>query len=344
MDHKITLTAALLVLLAGCSSSSDEDCIAFGNCPDGAPVGVGGTGLAIIDRDNALVILREAWFAASTTSEIPPFVVATGVGDTSGGIAQSPGNAAKIAMRNWVSFTPFGPETYNCPTSGTFTVSGDVTDPNTVTTDDFAIYEAISCDSGTGYTVDGTFRFDIGGIVGDPASGQYEQDQLLTFTGFQAASASLTTTLNGDHTAVIDSRPTGQILVTFGGNSLRIDEEQISISISNYSGVLIVQTSIPFNNTLAVAGTVNSSLVAGSFDFVTGEAINKPVGLPPTDGILDVIGEGGSTARVAVVNETLVRIEVDANGSGNYEVSSSVSWQEFLNGNLVLNWGETGLN
>ena len=344
MNHRITATAAVLALIAGCSSS-DDGCEAFVNCTAvGDPGGPGPSGLAEIDRDNAVVILREAWFAIATTSALPGFVVATGVGDTSGGVARIPGGASKIAFRNGVYVAPFGPTTYNCLTSGTFIVSGDVTDPNTVTTGDFSTFELFACDGGTGFTTDGSLRSDINSIVGDPLSGQFEQDQLLTFTDFQATAGTATIAFSGDHSATIDSTSTAQVAVTFGGNSLLIDNQQINLSVRNYAGSSFIQTDSPFNNSLFIVGTGSSSIVQGSFDFVTDETMVIPLGQAPTDGIFDVYGQNGSHARVAVVSDVLVNVQVDANGSDNFEVSSSVSWQEFLTGNLVLNWTDTGSN
>jgi len=342
MNHRIAVAAAILALIAGCSSH-DDGCEAFVNCvtDPGAP---GAGGQAVIDRDNALVILREAWFATATTSTLPAFVVATGVGDTSGGVARLPGDAAKIAFRNGVYVAPFGPTTYNCPTSGTFMVSGDVTDPNTVTTGDSSTYELFDCDSGTGFTTVGDLRSDINSIVGDPLSGQFAQDQLLTFTDFQATAGTETMAFSGDHSAIIDATSAAQLAVTFGGNSLLIDAQQITLSVRNFAGSSFVQAAPPFNNSLFVAGTASSSIVQGSFDFVIEETMQFPFGQEPTDGIFDVFGSGGSTARVAVVSDIAVNIQVDANASGNFEVSFITTWDEFLNGNLVLNWTDTGLH
>ena len=342
MDHRITLTAAILALTAGCSGSSD-DCKPFQNCGAGSG-GTGTGGLATITRDNAIDILREAWFIASATADVPAFVVATGIGDTSGGVVFAPGPGAKITSRNSVFVDPFGPTTYNCPTSGTFTVEGDVADPNTVTAGDFATYDSSACDSGTGYIVDGTHRLDIVSVVGDPNSGMYEQGQTLTFTNFQAAAGSVTTLFEGDHSAIIDTTNPGEVSSSYSGNQILIGEQGISTTAINYDGFTTVQTGSPFNATLSVSGRGSSTAVQGSFDYFTEETIDKPVGLPPSDGIFDVLGSGGSIARIAIVDDTLLRIQLDANGSGNFELSLDVSWAEFLSGNLVLNWSDTGLN
>ena len=343
MIHRITLTAAILAMMSGCVGGGSDDCKPFENC--GASGGGAGTGgLAIIDRDNAIDVLREAWFIASTSADVPAFVVATGIGDTSGGVVFAPGPAAKIAGRTNVVVDPFGPTTYNCPTSGTFTVEGDVADPNTVTAGDFAIYSSSACDSGTGYVVEGGHRLDIVSVVGDPTSGMFEQGQTLTFTDFEATAASFVTLFDGDHSAIIDTTSSGEVAMSFSGNQLTIGEQGISTTATNYIGNTTVQTGSPFNATLSVSGRGSSTAVQGSFDYFTDETMVKPVGLPPSDGIFDVVGSGGAIARIAIVDETFLRIQLDGNGSGNFELSIDVSWQEFLSGNLVLNWSETGLN
>jgi hypothetical protein len=315
MDHRFFLTAATLALVAGCGQ--DAACPFSGCGPSGPQGGTGGSGLITLDEDNFLPAVREAWFAATTTAGLPFFVVATGVGETTSGT---------------VVVDPAGPTAYDCPVSGTFTVTGDVADPDTVTAGDFVTYESSACDSGTGYTVDGVHSLDIASIVGDVASGQFEQAQNLAFTDFRAASPTLVTTLNGDHTAVIDTQAANTVTTAFSGNSLAVNEEQITVSIRNYSGSASLQTISPFGYTLDTAGNANSSIVVGSFDYSTDEPIQQQIGEHPFDGILDIFGAGVGTARILIEDSTTVHVQLDANGSTNYEVSTPMTWDDFLGG------------
>ncbi len=328
MNNNLFLTAATLVLVAGCQSGAS--CSFVGCGADNPQGGTGGTGGVTIDQDNALTILREAWFAANTTADLPFFVVATGVGDTSGGVVVANGGGSKILPGNSVFLTPFGPTVYNCPVSGTFTISGDVTDINTVTAGDYISYESSACDSNTGYTVDGFHSLDIASVTGDVASGEFEQAQAMVFTDFQAASASLVTTLNGDHTVVLDTRPVNSVTTAFSGLSLDVIEDQITASIRNYSGFATSGTVSPFASSFAMTGSVNSSVIAGSFDYSTSETIQQVPGEHPSDGIFDVDGDNFSTARIAVVDSTNLNLQVDTNGSTNYEFSITMTWEEFL--------------
>ena len=310
MNHKFFLTAVTLAVIAGCSPKAD--------CPFSGCVGPagGGSGLMTVDDLNALPALREAWFAMQSTAAVPFFVAATGVGD----VVAPP-----------VVVDPAGATAYNCPVTGTFTVTGMVADPNTVTAGDTITYESSACDSGTGYTVDGNHTLDITSIVGSPASGQYEQGQTLTFANFAAASPTFITTLNGDHSALIDTLSSSAIATGFSGSSLGIVEDQISISMTSYAGAAFLQLVPPFNYTLdLIVGRASSSIVAGSFDYRTDEAIQQLVGENPNDGILEIFGRDGGTARVAVVDENSVDVQVDANASNNYESSTNMTWDEFL--------------
>jgi hypothetical protein len=146
MDHRFFLTAVTLALVAGCES--DGSC-PFSGCNHPGPAGgggggggggVGGAGLMTIDENTALPALREAWYVAMTTPAISSFVEATGVGEVNSGT---------------VVVDPNGPTAYDCPVGGTFIVTGNVADPNTITAGDFINYESSACDSGTRYTVDG---------------------------------------------------------------------------------------------------------------------------------------------------------------------------------------------
>lgn len=328
MNLRIVPAVAALAVLAGCESG--VQCFSGGceNVP-GGPVG-GGGGLITIDENNALPALREAWFAATVTAAIPAFVVATGIGDTSGGVAGGGPIVSKLGSSGRVYVDPFGPTTYNCPVSGQFTVSGDVTDPNTVTAGDVINYDSSACNSGTGYTVDGAHDLLVSAVNGDPSSGQYEQTQTLDFTDFRATSSSLVTTLNGDHTSTIDTSDPNLVTSLFSGGSLSVNEEQITVSISNYSGLETIGTASPFSYTLDGVGRANSSLITGSFDYSIGETILQQGGQWPSDGILNIYGLNNGTARVVVFDQLEVTVQVDANGSDNYEFSVRMTWEEFL--------------
>ena len=309
MHKRLVLTAAVTALLAGCGGGSQNDCALVGCGGVGGP----GTGLMLVDRNTAIDALLEAWISASSTADVPFLVIATNIGDTSGGTVGLPGgDTLKFGLGQRPSFVPFGPTAYNCPVSGTFTVDGDVADMFTVTTGDIVNYQASACDSGTGFVVDGNHTIEIASIVGDPTTGSFEQGQLLTFANFQAVSATRDITLNGDHTAVIDTQPVATINSSFAGNSLQMTEGQSAVTATTFLGTTSVQTVAPFNYQLTAAGNANSTVLQGSVDYQT---------------------EG---SRLAVMDNTTVRIQVDANGSGNYEISMDFPWTEFLNGTATL--------
>ena len=312
MNHKFFLTAVTLAVIAGCSGKAD---CPFSGCV-GPAGGAGGAGLMTVDEINALPALREAYYAMQSTAAVPFLVAATGVGD----VTTPP-----------VIVDPAGPTAYNCPVTGTFMVSGMVADPNTVTAGDTIAYESSACDSGTGYTVDGNHTLDITSIVGDPTSGQFELGQTLTFGNFSAATPTLVTTLNGDHSALIDTQSSSAISTGFSGSSLSIVEDQITISMRTYSGATYLQLVAPFSYTLdLIVGRATSSVVTGSFDYRTDEPVSQLIGEYPNNGILEIFGRDGGTARIAITDETELILEVDANASNNYESSIIMSWDEFL--------------
>ena len=132
-------------------------------------------------------------------------------------------------------------------------------------------------------TVDGTHRIDIDSIVGDPNSGQYEHGQTLNFTNFVASGQNVVTTVNGDHSAVIDTTSALQTSVLFSGDSLAVDEDQATVTVQNFGGLATVENSAPFEYELDVTGTGSSSLVQGSFDYFTTETMVIPLGEAPTE-------------------------------------------------------------
>jgi hypothetical protein len=132
--------------------------------------------------------------------------------------------------------------------------------------------------------------------------------------------------------AVIDTRPISTVTTSFSGTLLNIREQQLTASIRNYSGSASIQTVSPFGYSLDTAGNANSSEVTGSFDYRTDETIVQNLGENAYDGILEIFGEGLGTARIAIFDANIVRIQVDANGSSNYEITVDMPWDEFLNG------------
>ena len=324
MDHKLLLTTAVFALLVGCKNT-DHSCDPFAGCviAGGNPGGGigGGTGGPIeIDRDNALAALQEAWFAASTTPVILTFVEATGVGTTETGS---------------FDVDPAGPTVYNCPVSGTFTVTGSIADPNTKTAGDTVNFESSACDSGTGYSVDGNHTINVISVAGDLDSSIWELGQSLSFTGFRATSSTLVTTLDGDYSAVVDTQGEAQA-ISFSGSSLAIGEEGVTLVVSGYSGFAALEAVDPFNYVVEVAGRASSS-AAGTFDYLTFEPLTYPLGeLLPDDGWLDVVGLNGSRARLALEPDVGVIVQVDANGNNNFEVSVITTWDEFLAGTISL--------
>ena len=316
MNNRVILTAASLSLLAACGGGSVEEC-SFARCDGVAPVGGGGGGgsLMLITRDNAQAALQEAWYAATASAGVPGFLNSTGAGTPDVG---------------QVTVDPNGPTTYNCPTSGTFIVTGSVTDPNTVTAGDLINYESSACDSGTGYIVDGAHTWEVVSVAGDPNSGSYELAQILSFDAFQAQDMNGTTEFTGDHTAVIDTTNAGVAITTFSGSSLSITESSAPITMTGYSGSATVGTGGSSDLLLDVAGNANSSLITGSFNYQTDETFQQAPGAYPFEGILVIMGLNNSQARIAVVDATQLRVEVDENGSQNYEISTLMTWDEFL--------------
>lgn len=337
MKLRVSILAAMLALVAACDNSTDcgfANCDAIGGLPGGA-----GTGRVTVTADNAYALVRDAWYAALVSADVPFFVAATGVGDTSGGVAAA-GVISKIGSGPGVHVDPFGPTVYNCPVSGTFTVTGDVADPDTLTAGDNVSYESSACDSGTGYTVDGMHTIDTDSVAGDVASGQFEVTQALNFTSFLAATPAVSVTMNGDHTATLDTTAVTSVTSLFSGNSLNVMENGVGITLTAFSGESTIDATA---FVLDVRGTANGSGAAGSFDYSTTSRIVQLTGQNPSEGILNVYGDVGR-ARLAIVDETLVRVQVDENNSDNYEITVDMTWDEFLNGPGAVSWSDTDLD
>ena len=308
MHRKLCLSVLAVVSLSACGDGP-PDCLVRGEC-GAAPID--GSGLLVIDATNGIAAAVEGYFAVLATTDAAAFLVRTGVGSTAATV--SPKSGASAAIRSAMSLMalgtavdPFGPTTYNCPVSGTFTVSGDVTDMNTVTEGDFYLYEATACNSGQGFTVDGTFTVRINAIQGDVASGLYLQDQTIIFTNFQATGDG-TVTLTGDHNPMIDLRGDPVLTTLVSGNSLTVDQDNITVTMSNFGGDDSLDTTVDTYE-FDAQGRVSSSILERPVDYATTQRFVQAVNAFPSSGSLLVTGANGTRITMTAVDAENVRFD-----------------------------------
>lgn len=238
---------------------------------------------------------------------------------------------------------PIPPPPDLCPDGGSATMSLDDLDNNgEPSIGETVTVQFTNCRDG-GDTVNGRMTIVITAIgsLGQSLSAG------LSFADLRTTSSDGTATLNGGVSLTMSFLLSGAMssTVTVGTSGL-----VSSIVTAGYSETLTlgaglaVETS--FDPTLPVPppgssilgrtlmqvnGAVGSSRLNGSFTITTVEPITLyEADLYPRAGQTDATGASGSKLRMTVLNETTVRLELDANGDGSFEQTVDKPWSEIL--------------
>ena len=213
------------ILLAACSGGDDP----FGN---NDPI----TQAFDITSTNGLLATKIAWESAIASGDL------TDLGGSIGLTAAAPGGLSKASLAqptglvmNVMQKVPFGPDEFDCFPSGTFSISGDVENPLTLTANDTFTVLYTMCDDGTGEIVDGQIDFTVGDF------------QVVTCkavcTCLPWTQSSLTCRLlqdqdtlthNGDAALTLDTTDAPFIDAGTSGTSMTTDSNASSETIMNY--------------------------------------------------------------------------------------------------------------
>lgn len=225
---------------------------------------------------------------------------------------------------------PIGPETTNCASGGTVTVSGDVASLGTFTAGDTLTIVFTNCDEGDGETLNGTFQFTIQTFEGDLVTELFNLVVTTTVNNFRVTEQAETTTVNGDITIGIDTRMSTMVTLTVSGNSLRATGPGFSDSVSNYSLVQEFDEGT-LSYTLTTAGTVASLDINGSVSYQTTITFQGSVDSPPSSGELVITGANNATIRLIALDAVNVRLQVDVDGDGAVDQTIDTTWDALEN-------------
>lgn len=224
---------------------------------------------------------------------------------------------------------PVGPIVAPCAVRGSITISGEVTDPTTLSEGDRFAFDADNCDDGSGEIIDGGFEFVVGTFEGDFEAGLYLLTMTVTTMNFQVTTADDVVTSSGDATVTIDTRQLPLVSVSISGRRLTVDANTSTATLTDYATTQTLDTGIdPSAYTLSSSGTLDSTELAGIVSYSSPVAFAGAGADHPSTGELHVMGEKSSVRLVALDNVS-VQIDTDADGDGDYESSVVMSWAEF---------------
>ena len=228
-------------------------------------------------------------------------------------------------------------QTEACPGGGTLTVTAnDANGNNLLDAGDSASLTASNC-TFEGNVLNGELSFTINSATGDLRTQSYSASITLTFNQLTAQSASASTTGNGSLTlsgsakAANDqsfslSMPSFALSSTYGGVTY-------SRSLTNYTTSEIQSPAgTGFSSSTEANGTLSSSAFESIFVTIatSGPFVRSNLQAYPASGQATAIGANGSQVRITVIDNTSVRIELDADANGTFETSVTKLWSELV--------------
>ncbi|MBT8083002.1 MAG: hypothetical protein KJP08_06500 [Gammaproteobacteria bacterium] len=324
MNRKLACVLGASLVLAACGGDGES---LFGEPPPSASFP--------ISSSNGAAAVRVAWESAGGSGAL------AGVGAGVGLSGSAPG-AQTIAAQalspediviDVVSLLPFGPETFGCAGgTGTAIISGNITNPETLSRDDTFRIEYDMCDDGAGTVTDGIVEMTIAEFTGDVFLGTFQVAADTLVDSLSITAGGETITGSGDARVTIDSTQAPFVSTGIYGNSLLQTTAVSTGSLTNYASDLTYDgNQVPAEFAMGASGTIDSSLLPGSIGYSTEVTFAGIAGSYPNTGTLLVEGDK-STARLVAVDAENVRIDIDSDGDGTVDEMIEMTWDELLNG------------
>jgi hypothetical protein len=221
----------------------------------------------------------------------------------------------------------------NCSGGGTITIDTNFARPSVSTTGDtFAITYDHCIDLQSRAETDGKLEFvltygGLGDYFADPA---YDVRVTYTFTQLRTIDSTGTSVVDGgfELESVRSAVRTGHD--SFAAPRLESSFTPLSgpRSWSTLNGFLARNDYTTTTTTSTLDGTVAGSdgLNEGSVSVDTTTPFVRAIGHYPHVGVMTVTGDQGTKAEVRAIDDTTVRLSLDANGDGVYESAEDVAW------------------
>lgn len=323
MKRVFACTFSSLVLLAGCGGDGSYSG-GNNNPPPPPPTGI------TITPNNAMQVAQVAYGSVVASADIASLAGDSGLTASSGGNFTKPAVVAKIGatLPSVILSDPIGPLTLPCAVSGSVTISGDLTNPLTLTAGDTILSDYDNCDDGQGEVIDGTLDFVVDAFAGDILAGLYDMTMTMDLIDFQTTTATDVLMGNGDGTATLDNTLAPYVEASVSGNAMTTDMNGVTETISAYASAQTFDGNLdPAPFTMTAAGTLDSSQLAGVVEYSTPLMFEGLGSDYPNTGELLIAGTD-SSARLIVQNNIDVHIQIDADGDGTVDETIMTTWAE----------------
>lgn len=230
-----------------------------------------------------------------------------------------------------------------CPTSGTMTISGQVTDQNDfmATTGDYISISASNCDTGSG-TLNGNFSLRVisSSLASRTIRFTYQNLSLISGAN-QLAFPSLTSTFTfeggyaGGSSFIVAKttvQTTGSYTLTANGISRTRAANQLTETLRDGDYALDgTSQSQGYDKQYSINGLMSNSRLNGAVNYTTVTAFTfDAFASYPKEGQLIIAGKSGKVRLTSQSDATHVFIELDADDDGSYESTQTLTWSELL--------------
>ncbi len=245
-----------------------------------------------------------------------------------GGIQKSQTDSLTQKVRNGVLQETIPPTSEPCAISGTVTVSGQVSNPMTLSPTDVFTSVFSACDDGAG-VINGTYSMRVNSFGGDLLSGSFTLSVTVSLTAFQVDDAQGTVTANGSVAMTIDYTTAPTLTISMTTTSLTVSDDTSSQTLTSFTLTQTVNE-LDASFSMTVSGSLTSSEFTGRVTFSTSaDLLNDGAGYAYT-GEITISGAGGASIRVIVLDEMLVSLEIDFDGDGGPEEIIPTTWEELI--------------
>jgi hypothetical protein len=339
---KIVAAASALAILAACSAggTGPKKSPGSGNGSGGSTSTAAQVPVTSSNQNNVVRAGVNAGLAVSLTTgsmgSVNGSASTTGIGDRTHALTtvlQSTVAAVQSSRKGIASATahPAATSSVGCTDGGTLTVAvNDHDGSQTLTSGDVITATFAQCKETNTSTINGVITITL---TGTPTDTQFLAN--TTFQSVVVVDNGVTSTLSGGATvSETDASSFTETALTVGSNGLTS-----STSSSNYNDNVtfgsgfIIRSEETSAGTVSVSmtGTLTANSLGGSISIATPQALTETADDNyPSSGEIIITGASNSAVRATVLDNTQVKIELDANGDGSYEATANVTWATLM--------------
>ena len=335
MRFALTLVASS-VILAACGGGSDNNSTSSGG---GSPVPVAVQ--ATLTSANYLAVAQETLSSSAYLTTAANLATGAQVSDSEVLVRFGQDQLPKLSR--WFSNAPaqavgaVQSQTEACSGGGTLTISENDANGNLKPdAGDSVTLTALNCVF-EGQSLNGQLALTVNSITGEPGYFPYSLSVSLRFTDLAAKSSTVRSVGNGNLVLDLSARGANDQSLALSTSSFAVattyNNASYSKALTDYKTSIVVRPAgTGAISTTAVSGTLSSTAFESkSIDITTPVSfVRAGTQAYPASGQFIITGAAGGKVRITATSATTLIIDLDADGNGSYELSTSKRWSEML--------------